>query len=149
MQMQVFFMCANADRRSRHGLFLRRFAPTRFDFAAQIREQPTGDGLRPIRRVRRESALVLEMDDDVACHHAIGSGIVHAVQFHAQCVISFIFCKSQSESDISKTRHYRCDFSEVKEICNSLHIELIPTGNRCAFSVETQISGFFTCINEI
>ncbi|WP_168991485.1 hypothetical protein [Paraburkholderia sp. UYCP14C] len=123
----------------RRGLFFRWFAPTRFDLATQIREQPTSDCLWPIRRVRREFALVREMDDDGARHYTISSGIVDAVQLHAQRVGSFIFRESQSESDISKTRHYRYDFSEVKEICNYLHIELLPAGNLCGFRAETQI----------
>jgi hypothetical protein len=38
-------------------------------------------------------------------------------------------------------RHYHYDFSEVKEICNSLHIELLPTGNHYVFRSETPITG--------
>jgi hypothetical protein len=135
--MQVFFYDRRiTDRGSRHSLFLRRFTPTRFGLSTQIREQPTGDGLRSIRRVRREFALVRETDDDGARHHPISAGIVHAVQFHAQRVRGFIFRESQSNSDISKTRHYRHDLFEVKEVCNLLHIELLPNSNFYAFAAK-------------
>ncbi|MGF6465820.1 hypothetical protein [Paraburkholderia youngii] len=114
--MQVFFYDREAASRcSRRRLFFRGFAPTRFDLSTQVREQPTGDGLGPVRCVRREFALIREVDNDGARHDAIGSGIVHAVQFHAERVGGFIFRESQSKSDISKTRHYRYDFSEVKK----------------------------------
>ncbi|WP_157874644.1 hypothetical protein [Paraburkholderia atlantica] len=111
----LFYDLETASRGSRRRLFFRGFAPTRFDLSTQVREQPAGDGLGPVRRVRRKFALVREMDNDGARHHAISAGIVHAVQFHAECVGSFIFRESQSKSGISKTRHYRYDFAEVQK----------------------------------
>lgn len=97
-------------------LFLRGFTPARFDFSAQVREQPTRHGFRAIRRIGREFGFVFEVNDDGSRHHAIGTGVIDAVQFHAQRVRGFVFCKGQDKSDISKkTRHYRFDLLQIKK----------------------------------
>ncbi|WP_178392114.1 hypothetical protein [Burkholderia sp. SRS-W-2-2016] len=88
LHLQVFFYSANhsvsIDNRHRSArdnaeLILRRFAPTRFDLAAQVRQQPAGDGLRPVRRVRSEFGFVFEVDDDGTRHHPISPGVIHAI----------------------------------------------------------------------
>ena len=71
------------------------FAPAGIGFTAEVRQHPARDDLRAIRPILRELDFVFEVDDDASGHDAVSTRVVHAIQFDAQRMGGFVFCKSQ------------------------------------------------------
>ncbi|WP_181439863.1 hypothetical protein [Paraburkholderia silvatlantica] len=80
-----------------HESTLACFAPAGIAFTAEVRQHPARDDLRAIRSVLRELDFVFEVDDNASGHDAVSTRVIHAIQFDAQRMGGFVFCKSQGK----------------------------------------------------
>ena len=87
----------HADATCMHESTLGCFAPAGIGFTAEVRQYPASDDLGAIRAVLRELDFVFEVDDDASGHDAVSTRVVHAIQFDAQRMGGFVFCKSQGK----------------------------------------------------